>query len=121
LHIRLPSTPPSSSPRLRPPASFLDDYNGIVRTVRGNPSLQREVGSVAGEAAARPQAGAVFNEGDVLRPKIANVKLLAKPSEAADTVAVLTKTDELVFVGKEQDSFVNVETAKGNGWVKRFS
>ena len=61
-------------------ASFADNYNGIVRAVRGNPSLQRNVGTLATEAGtALTKAGAVFNEGDVLRPKIANVQA---PGEA---------------------------------------
>jgi hypothetical protein len=29
------------------------------------------------------------------------------------------KTDELIFMGQEQDGFVNVETSKGAGWVKK--
>ena len=35
------------------------------------------------------KAGAVFNEGDVLGPKIANVKLMAEPSDTAKVVATL--------------------------------
>lgn len=101
-------------------ASFADNYNNIVRAVRGNPSLQREVRPLAQEAAVQPKAGAVFNEGDVLRPKIANVKLLRKPSEGADAVAVLGKGEELIFAGKEEEGFLSVETAKGSGWVKRI-
>src|SRR5206468_8865170 len=72
-------------------ASLADNYNGIVRAVRGNPSLQRNVTSLTQEAGKVTKAGAVFNEGDVLRPKIANVKLMAKPSDQSDTVATLAK------------------------------
>jgi len=100
-------------------ASFADNYNGIVRSVRNNPSLQRNVASLAEEAGKVAKAGAVFNEGDVLRPKLANVKLLAQPSDQSQTVATLGKGDELIFVGKEQDGFVSVETAQGSGWVKK--
>ncbi len=100
-------------------ASFADNYNGIVRSVRGNPSLQRDVASLSEEAGKRTKAGAVFNEGDVLRPKLANVKLMAQPSDQSTTVATLGKGEELIFLGKEQDGFVNVETAKGGGWVKK--
>jgi len=100
-------------------ASLADNYNGIVRAVRGNPSLQREVGSLAKESAGSPKAGAVFNEGDVLRPKIGNVKLFSQPSEQAASVATLAKGEELIFMGKEQDGFVHVETTKGGGWVKK--
>jgi len=45
----------------------------------------------------------VFNEGDVLMPKIANVKLLAHPSDTAKVVATLARTDELVVVGAVKD------------------
>lgn len=100
-------------------ASLADNYNGIVRSVRANPSLQRDVGSLAEEAGKRTKAGAVFNEGDVLRPKLPNVKLLKQPSDQSDTVATLAKGEELIFLGKEQDGFLNVETAKGGGWVKK--
>jgi hypothetical protein len=102
-------------------ASLADNYNGIVRAVRGNPSLQRSVGSLDKEAAAggARAPGAVFSEGDVLRPKIGNVKLLAQPSDQATSVATLARGEELIFMGKEQDGFVSVETSKGGGWVKK--
>ena len=100
-------------------ASFADNYNGIVRSVRGNPSLQRNVASLAEEAGKQTKAGAVFNEGDVLRPKLANIKLLAQPSDQSGEVAMLGRADEMIFMGKEQDGFVQVETAKGAGWVKK--
>jgi len=54
-----------------------------------------------------------------LCPKIANVKLLSKPADDAPSAVTLAKTDELIFMGKEQDGFVNVETSKGSGWVKK--
>jgi hypothetical protein len=100
-------------------ASFADNYNGIVRSVRASPSLQRDVASLAEEAGKRTKAGAVFNEGDVLRPKLPNVKLLAQPSDQSEAVATLARGEELIFMGKEQDGFVHVETAKGGGWVKK--
>jgi hypothetical protein len=100
-------------------ASFADNYNGIVRAVRANPSLQRDVTSLAEEAGKRTKSGAVFNEGDVLRPKLANVKLLTQPSDQSEAIAMLAKGEELIFMGKEQDGFLNVETAKGGGWVKK--
>jgi hypothetical protein len=102
-------------------ASLADNYNNIVRAVRANPSLQRDVGTLAQEAAAggKTKAGASFNEGDVLLPKIDNVRLLSVPSDAGQVVTTLTKRDEMVFLGNEQDGFVHVETGKGSGWVKK--
>jgi len=101
-------------------AAFMDNYNNIVKVVRNDPNLQRNVGTLAQEAAAggTKKAGAVFNEGDVLAPKIAGVKLLAEPSDTAKTVATLGRNDEVVVVGAEKDGFINVQGATGSGWVK---
>src|SRR5882757_1771841 len=91
-------------------AALMDNYNNIVKVVRNDASLQRNVGTLKQEAAAggTKKAGAVFNEGDVLTPKIANVKLLAQPSETAKVVATLGRGEELVVIGVEKDGFINV-------------
>jgi hypothetical protein len=101
-------------------AAFMDNYNKVVTVVRGDPSLQRKVGTLKQEAAAggATKAGAVFNEGDVLVPKIANVKMLAEPADSAKALATLTRGDELVVVGAEKDGFVQVQGANASGWVK---
>lgn len=101
-------------------AALLDNYNGIVRSVRSDPSLQRNVGTLKQEAAAggATRAGAVFSEGDVVTPKIANVRLLAQPSDAAKVIGTLSKADELVVIGAEKNGYLNVQGAGGSGWVK---
>jgi curli biogenesis system outer membrane secretion channel CsgG len=101
-------------------ASLMDNYNNVVRSVRGQPSLQRDVGTLAEEAGRKSKSGAVFNEGDTLVPKIANVKLLATPADSGRTLATLSKGDELIYMGEEADGFLKVETAKGGGWVKKL-
>ena len=92
-------------------ASFADNYNGIVRAVRANPSLQ---------AGGQKKGGSVFNEGDVLRPKIGNVRVMAKPTDAGQVVTTLGKGEEMIFLGKEEDGFLQVESGKGSGWVKKI-
>ena len=101
-------------------AAFMDNYNGVVKVVRSDPSLQRNVGTLKQEAAAggSTRAGAVFNEGDVLIPKIANVKLLAQPSDDGKVVATLGRSDELVVIGSEKDGYVNVQGSAAAGWIK---
>jgi hypothetical protein len=101
-------------------AAFLDNYNQIVGVVRGDASLQRSVGTLAQEAAAGGQmkTGAAFAEGDVLIPKIANVKLLAGPVDDAKPLATLDRGEELVVIGKIENGFVSVQGANGSGWVK---
>jgi hypothetical protein len=101
-------------------AAFMDNYNNIVKVVRGDPSLQRNVGTLKQEAAAggSKKAGAVFNEGDVVTPKIAGVKLLAEASDTAKAVATLARGEELVVIGGDKDGYINVQGANGSGWVK---
>jgi hypothetical protein len=101
-------------------AAFMDNYNNVVKAVRDDPSLQRNVGTLKQEAAAggSTKAGAVFNEGDVLTPKIAGVKLLASASDTAKALGTLARGDELVVVGPAKDGFVNVQGAAASGWVK---
>jgi Curli production assembly/transport component CsgG len=101
-------------------SAFMDNYNQIVGVVRGDPSLQRNVGTLKQEAAGggTRKAGAVFNDGDTLGPKIAGVKLMASASETAKVVATLGRGDEMVVVGEEKDGFIEVETGSGKGWVK---
>jgi hypothetical protein len=103
-------------------AAFLDNYNNVVTVVRNDPSLQRSVGTLKQEAAAggttKIGGGAVFNEGDVLLPKIANVRLLAEPADGSKALATLARGEELVVVGAVKDGFVKVQSAAASGWVK---
>ena len=101
-------------------AAFMDNYNNIVGVVRNDPNPQRNVGTLAQEAAAGGQqaAGAVFVPGDVLMPKIANIKILEQPADGSAEVMTLGSTDELVVIGGEENGFINVQGAEGGGWVK---
>ena len=101
-------------------AAFMDNYNNVVKVVRNDPSLQRSVGTLKEEASAggTRKAGAVFNEGDVIGPKIAGIKLLAGPSDTAKVVATLTRADEFIVEGEEKDGFIKVTGASASGWVK---
>lgn len=93
-------------------ASFRDNFNAIVRAVRGNPSLVKH--------AAAPKAGPVFEEGDVLRPKINGVQVLAAPKDGAAVVTTLQRSDDVVYLGVEQDGYVKVLAPAGEGWVRRL-
>jgi hypothetical protein len=101
-------------------AALLDNYNSIVAAVRDDPTLRRNVGSLEQEAASggTTQAGAVFNEGDVLVPKIANVRLLAEPADSGKVLGTLARNDELVVVGAIENGYVNVQSATASGWVR---
>lgn len=100
-------------------ASFLDNWNNIVRNVRNNPSLvQARAGGASRENAAmsiRANAGAA---GDVMMPKIAGVKVLRAPRDGSGDVQTLNRGDEALLLGEEQNGFVKVQTSRGEGWVK---
>ena len=100
-------------------ASLMDNYNNIVRSVRGQPSLQRDVGTLADEAGKKVKGGAVYNEGDTIVPKIGNLKVYSSPSDASKPVATLSKGEEMIFMGEEQDGYLKIESSNGGGWVKK--
>ena len=100
-------------------AALLDNFNNVIAVVRGDTSLQRNVGTLQEEAARKIVSGAVFNEGDVVTPKIANVKILVSPTDSAEPVATLTKSEELVVIGAEQNGYLNVQSGSAAGWVRK--
>jgi hypothetical protein len=93
-------------------ASFRDNYNIVVQSIRSNPALLAR--------AAAPKAGSVFNEGDVLRAKIAGVQVLKAPKDGSGIVATLGRDDDVVYLGEEQGGFVKVLAPAGEGWVRKL-
>jgi hypothetical protein len=100
-------------------AALLDNFNNVVSVVRSDTSLQRNVGTLSEETSRKIASGAVFNEGDVVTAKIANVKILATPTDGAEPLATLTKSEELVVIGPEQNGYINVQSGTAEGWVRK--
>jgi hypothetical protein len=101
-------------------ASFLDNWNNIVRSVRNSPSLiQAKAGPAAQANAANSVQANAANAGDVMMAKIAGVKVLKGPADSAGELMALSKTDEVLFLGEERNGFVKVTSPKGDGWVKK--
>ncbi|MDT8998153.1 CsgG/HfaB family protein [Paucibacter sp. APW11] len=101
-------------------ASFLDNYNKIVQTIRDQPSLIKS-SSAAGDAnaAASTKAEAPQQAGQTLCAKIANVKAYADAAKDAKVVATVPKTEELIASGEVKNGFVYVDAANFSGWVQR--
>jgi curli biogenesis system outer membrane secretion channel CsgG len=102
-------------------SSFLNNYNKIVASVKKDPRMKAMDASAIGARIGNTQGkpGAAFSEGDVLYPKIENVKLMAEPLATAAAVGTLKKSEELVYLGDEKDGYVHVQGATGEGWVKK--
>lgn len=102
-------------------ASYLDNFNNIVATLKADADMMARANKfkATGLVGADVKAGASFSEGDVLLPKIDNVKVLAEPQDGARTAGTVKKTDELVFLGEEKDGYVKVQGSSAEGWVKK--
>lgn len=111
-------------------AALLDNYNKIVRVVRSMAPVHR-ASNIAQPAAAggaaqsmatvganQSMAGGVA-VGDVVRPRISNIRLFKWPDSSADIVATLGRTDELVVTATNRNGFVAVRGVRSYGWVER--
>lgn len=101
-------------------ASFLDNWNVIVRNIRNQPSLIAPTSESGQRNAANSLQATTFSSGDVLVPKIAGVKLLSQPRDGAPPLGALVKGDEMVYDGAEQNGFLKVISPKGSGWIKKL-
>lgn len=102
-------------------ASFIDNWNNIVRAVRNSSSLVAPRAGVASQAnaAASVQANAA-NAGDVMVPKINGAKVLRAPQDGAPELMTLGRADEVLFLGEEVNGFIKVTAPRGDGWVKKI-
>ncbi len=99
-------------------ASFLDNWNKIVRSIRDNPSLtQARAGAASAVNASSSIKAGAGQVGDVYLPKIDGVKAYRTASEGV-VLVTLRKTDGVIYGGEEQEGFMKVETGSGTGWVK---
>jgi curli production assembly/transport component CsgG len=102
-------------------ASYMDNFNNIVDQMKADAGLmaRAEKFTVDGTSGADAKAGMTYAEGDVLAPKIDNVKLFATPKDGSTATATLKKTDEMVFMGEEKDGYLKVQGSTAEGWVKK--
>ncbi|HEY9065271.1 MAG TPA: SH3 domain-containing protein [Burkholderiaceae bacterium] len=99
-------------------ASFVDNWNNIVRNIRDNPSLiqgrsQASIQNAAASVKANPA-----NAGDVMLPKINGVKVLRQPQDSSGELQTLSKNDEVLVLGEERNGYIKVTAPRGDGWVK---
>ena len=102
-------------------ASYLDNFNKIVENLKADADMMARADKfkAVGLSGTDVKAGASYAEGDVLTPKIDNVKLLTEPRDGAHSASALKKGDELVFLGEEKDGYVKVQGSTAEGWVKK--
>ena len=101
-------------------ASLLDNFNKIVILIRDKPQLiQPTTAEAVANAAGSTHAEAPLPAGQMLTPKIANVKIYSEPSRDSALVATLQRGEELVASGEVKNGFARVDAANFSGWVQR--
>lgn len=102
-------------------ASYLDNFNNIVDQLKADAGMvaRADKFKATGLTGDGVTAGSGFSEGDVLAPKIDNVKLFADAADGSKTTGMLKKGDDLVFLGQEKDGFLKVQGSNAEGWVKK--
>lgn len=100
-------------------ASFVDNYNNVVKSVREDPNLPRlSPEQVRALMTGAPQAGGGFQQGDIVYAKIDNVEIYDAPADGASIMTRVGPSDGLVYLGTEQGGFLQVQTPDGAGWIR---
>lgn len=100
-------------------SAFLDSWNNIVRSVRDTGELVRSDKTLKQEAATVVVAGAVFNDGDVVQPKLAKIRVMADASAKARVVTQFKRGIEAVVTGVDKDGYIFVRGDGFDGWVEK--
>ena len=101
-------------------ASFLDNWNNIVRNIRNNPSLVQARAGVASQQNAAISVQRECRRGrrrDDARRSPAS-RCCASRATAAATCRRSAATTRCILAGEEQNGFSKVTTSRGDGWVK---
>lgn len=101
-------------------ASYMDNWNNIVRSIRNNPQLARQDINLKQESGKPVKAGIVFESGDVITGKIGGLKMYSQPSKTSKVVASLAKGEEAIYTGEEKNGFMSVQGNNGEGWVEKI-
>jgi curli biogenesis system outer membrane secretion channel CsgG len=100
-------------------ASYLDNWNNIVRSIRNNPEMARQDINLKGKSGQPTKAGAVFEEGDAVIGKIGGLKIYSQPNKSSKVVATIARGEEVIYTGKDQGGFISVQGQDGEGWVEK--
>lgn len=101
-------------------ASYMDNWNNIVRSIRNNPQLARQDINLKQESGNVVKAGMAFESGDAIMGKISGLKIYSQPNKTSKVVASLAKGEEIIYTGIEKNGFLSVQGNDGEGWVEKI-
>lgn len=71
-------------------------------------------------AADQTSLSSEIKSGDILVAKVANVKVLKEANKKSAKLAQVSKSDELIYMGEEQNGLYLVTAPDGEGWVDKI-
>ncbi|MFA7349405.1 MAG: hypothetical protein WC009_01475 [Methylotenera sp.] len=107
-------------------AALFEDLRELRGTLGEVTRTTREVNVLSKEAApAKPAAdqaslSSEIKSGDILVAKVANVKVLKEANKKSAKLAQVSKSDELIYMGEEQNGLYLVTAPDGEGWVDKI-
>jgi hypothetical protein len=100
-------------------AALLDNYNNVVKAVRELPSLANSIISETSKTNAQSFAPKI-EVGSIFKAKIAGIQLYSQPNKSSSTIARFGRDSEMVFTGGDENGFIKVQSAEGEGWVEKI-
>ena len=101
-------------------SAFLNAYNNVVVATRGSSELDRDTKSLKEEVKTVTKAGATFEEGDIVQPKITKIRIYTSPvTTAKPAQQSFQRGGEAVVEGKEKDGFIFIRGDGFEGWVEK--
>jgi TonB family protein len=104
-----------------------DAAASLKKTVGGLFGKKREADATSESGGLSTQSGSSSGsemvglaDGDIVHAKVDNLELLTRPLGDAPTVTQVLTSDQLVYMGKEVNDFIFVQTSKGQGWINKL-
>lgn len=108
-------------------ADLSESLRQLNNTVGEMTRTGKELGAISNQPTAQTsqsqsnqQALGELKSGDVLKSKINKVKLFQEPSKKSDKAALLSKSDDMIYMGEEANGFYKVTATNGEGWVEKL-
>lgn len=110
-------------------AGLGDSLRELRGTIGEMTNTSREAGQLAKEVTpekspetAKSDASATteIKSGDAIVPKMDKVKVLKEANKKSAKLMQLSKTDEVIYMGEEQNGMYRVTTSEGEGWVDKL-
>ena len=111
-------------------ADLAADLRSLSGTVSEMTSTSKELGVISNAATEQSnqsqtsqinlQTAGELQAGDVLISKINKIKLFKEPSKKSDKSGILTRGDEMIYVGEQANGFYKISANNGEGWVEKI-